>query len=55
MCLQRRYGAEGILIRRNEDVLPGLRHAQHLAKQGRPVVVNVLLGSSDFREGSISL
>lgn len=49
------FGAEGILVRTNEEIAPALKKAKELAKQGKPVLVNVLIAKSTFREGSISL
>jgi thiamine pyrophosphate-dependent acetolactate synthase large subunit-like protein len=49
------FGAEGLLVRRPEEVVPALRRARLLASQGRPVLVNVWLDKTDFREGSLSM
>jgi thiamine pyrophosphate-dependent acetolactate synthase large subunit-like protein len=49
------FGAEGILISEESEIRDGLLRAKELAHQGKPVLVNVLLGRSKFREGSISL
>ncbi|MCS7102145.1 MAG: thiamine pyrophosphate-dependent enzyme, partial [Burkholderiaceae bacterium] len=49
------FGAAGLLVRRPQEVVPALRKARALAQQGRPVLVNVWLDRSDFREGSISM
>jgi acetolactate synthase-like protein len=49
------YGGAGLLVERPEQVRPALEEAQRLAASGRPVVVNVLLGKTDFRKGSISM
>ena len=49
------YGGAGILVEREEEVEGALARARQLAAAGRPVVVNVHLGSSDFRKGSISM
>ena len=51
----RGFGAEGIEIRRPEEVEPGLRRAREIAASGRAVLVNVWLERTDFREGSISM
>jgi acetolactate synthase-1/2/3 large subunit len=51
----RGFGAEGILVRSEDEVAPALQRAKALAKQGRPVLVNVFINRSQFREGSISL
>ncbi len=49
------FGAEGLLVRRPDEVVPALRRARLLASQGRPVLVNVWLDRTDFREGSLSV
>jgi len=49
------FGAAGLLIRRPDDVTPVLRQARELARQGRPVLVNVWLDKTEFRDGSLSM
>jgi acetolactate synthase-1/2/3 large subunit len=49
------FGAEGIEIRADSEVKAGLAHARRLAASGRPVLVNVWLDKTEFREGSISM
>lgn len=49
------FGAEGILVKRMEEVVPALRRARELAHQGRPVLINVWLDKTEFREGSLSM
>lgn len=51
----RGFGAEGIEVKRTEEVEPALRRARELAASGRPVLVNVWLDKTDFRDGSISM
>ncbi len=51
----RGFGAEGLLVRRMDEVLPALQQARELARQGRPVLVNVWLDKTEFREGSLSM
>lgn len=53
-------GAQGLLLSRdngdNEDqVVQVLREAQQRCREGHPVVVNILIGRTDFRDGSISI
>lgn len=50
-------GAQGLLLSRdNEDqVVRVLREAQQRCREGHPVVVNILIGKTDFRDGSISI
>jgi acetolactate synthase-1/2/3 large subunit len=49
------FGAEGLLVRHDDEVGPALRRARELSRQGRPVLVNVWLDRTDFREGSLSM
>lgn len=49
------YGAKGFLIRTDDEIPSTLQAARAAARQGTPVLINVLLGKSDFREGSISM
>ncbi len=51
----RAFGTEAVEIRRAEEVPAALRQAKAHAASGRPVVVNVWLDRTDFREGSISM
>jgi thiamine pyrophosphate-dependent acetolactate synthase large subunit-like protein len=51
----RGFGAEGLLVTRPDEVLPALRQARALARQGRPVLVNAWLDKTEFREGSLSM
>jgi thiamine pyrophosphate-dependent acetolactate synthase large subunit-like protein len=48
-------GGEGLLITRDDDIASVLAHAQELSAAGRPVLVNVHLAETDFREGSLSI
>jgi acetolactate synthase-1/2/3 large subunit len=48
-------GAKGFLLDAPEDIGAVLREAKSVAASGRPVLINTLLGSSSFREGSISM
>ena len=49
------FGAEGILVRTMAEVPEALARARALAKSGKPVLVNVWLDPTEFREGSISM
>jgi acetolactate synthase-1/2/3 large subunit len=51
----RGYGAEGFVIRREEEIALTLQAARAAAREGRPVLINLLIGKTDFREGSISM
>jgi thiamine pyrophosphate-dependent acetolactate synthase large subunit-like protein len=48
-------GAEGLVITRDDEIAPTLARAQALSAAGRPVLVNVHLADTDFREGSLSI
>jgi acetolactate synthase-1/2/3 large subunit len=49
------FGAEGILVRRMDEVPDALARARALARSGKPVLVNVWLDKTEFREGSLSM
>lgn len=49
------FGAEGLLIRNMDEMPAILARAQATARSGRPVLVNVWLDPSKFREGSLSM
>lgn len=49
------FGAAGLLVTRMADVPAVLAQARAIARGGTPVLVNVWLDRSDFREGSISM
>ncbi len=51
----RAFGAEGLEVKRPEEVDEALSRARALAASGRPVLINVWLDRTDFREGSISM
>jgi thiamine pyrophosphate-dependent acetolactate synthase large subunit-like protein len=48
-------GGAGLVIERDEDIAPVLARARELAAAGTPVLVNVYLAETDFREGSLSI
>jgi acetolactate synthase-1/2/3 large subunit len=49
------YGGKGLLLDDPEKVDEVLDEARRLSAAGTPVCINVLLKTSDFREGSISI
>ena len=49
------FGAEGILVKTNAEVPAALARARAAAQAGKPVLLNVWLDKTDFREGSISM
>jgi acetolactate synthase-1/2/3 large subunit len=51
----RGLGGEGLLLDDPRNARALLGRAFRLAREGRPVVVNALLGKTAFRKGSISL
>ncbi len=49
------FGAEGIVVRTPAEVPAALARARELAHSGKPVLVNVWLDKTEFREGSLSM
>jgi thiamine pyrophosphate-dependent acetolactate synthase large subunit-like protein len=49
------FGAEGLVVRTMAEVPPALARARDLALSGKPVLVNVWLDKTEFREGSLSM
>ena len=49
------YGGVGFKIERPDQVAQTLAAAKSEAAKGRPVLINALLGKTDFRKGSISM
>ncbi len=49
------FGAEGIVVKQMSEVAPALARARDLARQGKPVLINVWLDRTEFREGSLSM
>lgn len=49
------FGAEGLLVKTMAEVPAALARARELARAGRPVLVNVWLDKTEFREGSLSM
>jgi acetolactate synthase-1/2/3 large subunit len=49
------FGAKGLQVRRLDEVQPALAQARAWAREGHPVLVNVWLDKTDFREGSLSV
>ena len=48
-------GGVGLMIQSPQEMPAVLAEAQAFARSGRPVLVNVWLSASDFREGSLSM
>ena len=49
------FGAAGLVVKRTADVPAVLAEARSIARGGKPVLVNVWLDRSEFREGSLSM
>jgi acetolactate synthase-1/2/3 large subunit len=49
------FGAAGLVVRKSADASAVLQQARAIAHSGKPVLVNVWLDKTDFREGSISM
>lgn len=49
------FDAEGLCLRTDEEIVPGLERARAFAAQGKPVLVNAVYPATDFRKGSISM
>ena len=49
------YGGEGFCVNDPAQVLEMLAKGKKVAGNGRPVLINVLLGQTEFRKGSISM
>jgi acetolactate synthase-1/2/3 large subunit len=49
------FGAEGIVVRNDDEVEEALARARVLAQSGKTVLVNVWLDRTEFREGAISM
>jgi acetolactate synthase-1/2/3 large subunit len=49
------FGARGFKLERPEAIPAVLAAARETAAAGRPVLINVIIGKTDFRKGSISM
>jgi acetolactate synthase-1/2/3 large subunit len=49
------FGAQGLLVTKDAAVPAVLAQAREIARSGKPVLVNVWLDKTEFREGSISM
>jgi len=49
------FGARGFLLESPDDIQPVLLQAKQAASEGQPVLINAILGRSNFRDGSISM
>ncbi len=49
------FGAAGLVVKTTAEVPAVLAQAQEIARAGRPVLINVWLDRTDFRDGSLSM
>ena len=49
------YGAKGFVLDSEEEIDRVFGEARHAAQTGHPVLINALIGKTDFRKGAISM
>ncbi len=49
------FGGKGFLLEKEADIVPVFEAAIRAARNGRPVLINALIGHTDFRKGSVSM
>ena len=49
------FGAKGFLLDKIENCETVFQQAKQAARDGHPVLINALIGTTDFRKGSISM
>ncbi len=49
------FGGKGFQIDQEDQIIPTLEEARNIVKDGMPVLINLLIGKTDFRKGSISM
>ncbi len=49
------YGGVGLLLDDPRKIVATIDEAKALARAGKPVLINVMIGATDFRKGSISM
>lgn len=49
------FGGKGFLLDKQEEISSVFKEAKQAARDGHPVLVNALIGKTDFRKGSISV
>ena len=49
------FGAAGLPVKRTDEVPAALARAKEIARSGKPVLLNVWLERTDFREGALSM
>jgi thiamine pyrophosphate-dependent acetolactate synthase large subunit-like protein len=48
-------GGRGLLLARDDDIVPVLEEARRIAQGGTPVLINAQLAVSEFRKGAVSM
>jgi acetolactate synthase-like protein len=48
-------GGRGLLLERDDDIVPVLEEARRIAQSGAPVLINAQLAVSEFRKGAVSM
>ena len=51
----RGYGGDGVRIDRIDALVPAIEQARDANAEGRPFLINAILGKSDFRKGSLAM
>ncbi len=49
------YGGKGFVLDKEEDIDRIFQEAKQAAGDGQPVLINAVIGKTDFRKGSISM
>ncbi|OLS16829.1 MAG: Acetolactate synthase large subunit IlvG [Candidatus Heimdallarchaeota archaeon LC_2] len=49
------FGGKGFLLDNEENIVDVLKKAKRSSSKGNPVLINALIGKTDFRKGSISM
>lgn len=51
----RGFGGDGVRIDRIEELIPAIAKARDVTAEGRPFLINAIIGKSDFRKGSLAM
>lgn len=49
------FGGDGVRIDRIEAFIPAIARARAVTAEGRPFLINAIIGRSDFRKGAVSM
>ncbi|MBD3194028.1 MAG: thiamine pyrophosphate-binding protein [Candidatus Lokiarchaeota archaeon] len=49
------YGAEGFIVKSEKNIEKIINQAKRISLNGTPVLINALIGKTDYRKGSISM